>query len=151
LANQTVGEDMFAVPPYLSLVVIRVKDLAAARRFYESFGFFFETHKHGRGAEHLAGGPVKGSALLEIYPLGEGQIPTTSVRIGFNVDAVDSYIAGLVSAGGNVIQPPHDSDWGRRAVIQDPEGHKVELVTPHHRAQAIGEQDSPSDGDNAPV
>jgi predicted enzyme related to lactoylglutathione lyase len=120
--------------------------LDAARQFYESFGFFFETHKHGRGAEHLAGGPVKGSALLEIYPLGEGQIPTNSVRIGFSVDAVDPYIAGLVLAGGRVIQPPHDSEWGRRAVIEDPEGHKVELVTPHHREQTNGEQAAPSNG-----
>src|SRR5436853_3746332 len=109
---------MYALPPSLNLVVIRVKDLAAARRFYETFGFFFVMHKHGRGAEHLAGAPVMGSALLEIYPLREGQTPTTSVRIGFSVDTVDPYIDRLIGAGGTIVESPHDSEWGRRAVLR---------------------------------
>ena len=124
---------IFAAPPSLNLVVLRVQDLAAARRFYEAFGLAFEVHRHGRGPEHLAGGCGQDSAVLEIYPLREGQVPTTSVRIGFSVDAVDPYIPALVEAGGMIIEAPHDSEWGRRAVVQDPEGHKIELVRPHRR------------------
>jgi predicted enzyme related to lactoylglutathione lyase len=120
---------MFAPPPYLNLVVIRAKDLDAARRFYETFGFSFEIHKHGLGVEHLAGGPYQHGTVLEVYPLREDQTPTTSIRLGFSVDAVDAYIDDLLRAGGNIVEAPHDSQWGRRAVIQDPEGHKVDLVT----------------------
>lgn len=119
---------MFAKPAYVCLVVLRVKDMAAARRFYEAMGFFFETHRHGGGPEHLAGGTVAHTAVFEIYPLREGQAPTTSTRIGFSVDAVDPYIEEMLAAGGTLVEPPHDSEWGRRAVLQDPEGHKVELI-----------------------
>ncbi|MEO0934126.1 MAG: VOC family protein [Cyanobacteria bacterium J06641_2] len=27
-----------------------------------------------------------------------------------------------------ILSPPKDSPWGRRAVILDPDGHKIELV-----------------------
>lgn len=116
--------------PLLNLVVLRARNLPRTRQFYEVLEFFFEIHKHGSGAEHLAGRCSKGSALLEIYPLGEHQTPTTSVRIGFSMDAIDPYIDRLLAAGGKIIELPHDSQWVRRAVFQDPEGHKVELVSP---------------------
>ena len=126
------ANNMSATPPMLNLLVLRVQDLELARPFYEALGIAFEWHQHGRGAKHLAGETVGNSALLELYPLREGQTPTTSVRIGFRVDAVDSCLDALLAAGGKVIEAPHDSDWGRRAVVQDPDGHKIELVTPGH-------------------
>ena len=125
---------MYAAPPSLNLVVLRAKDLMAARRFYEALGIFFEMHKHGSGAEHLASGGGEHGAVFEIYPLRDGQTPTASVRIGFSMDAVDGYMDAVQNVGGKIIEPPHDSEWGRRAVVQDPDGHKVELVTPHGRA-----------------
>lgn len=115
-------------PPTLNLVVIRVKDLDAARLFYEAIGLTFELHKHGRGAEHLASISGEHDPLLEIYPLRDSQTPTTSVRLGFRVWAVEPCIENLLRAGGRITESPHDSEWGRRAVVQDPEGHKIDLV-----------------------
>lgn len=120
---------MYAPPPLLNLVVIRVKDLDAARLFYEAMGVTFDLHKHGRGAEHLTSEMGEGAPLLEIYPLRDGQTPTTSVRLGFRVHAIDSCIQKILTAGGNVIEQVHSSEWGRRAVVQDPEGHKIELLS----------------------
>lgn len=120
---------MITAAPILNLLVIRVKDLDAARLFYEAIGLVFELHKHGRGAEHLASGDGDAAPLLEIYPLRGGQTPTTEVRLGFHVNDVDPCIENLLKVGGSVIEATHESEWGRRAVVQDPEGHKVELVS----------------------
>ena len=124
---------MYAPPPSLNLVVLRSRDLTHAERFYRAFGFFFVRHRHGTGPEHLAGGPMEGSTVLEIYPLRDGQPDTTAVRIGFRVDTVDVYIEKLIAAGGTLLTAPHDSEWGRRAVLRDPDGHIVELVCPEER------------------
>ena len=127
-----IPDHMSATPSMLNLLVRRVKDLELALGFHEALGISFESHQHGRGSKHLAGGTVGNSALLELYPLREGQSPTTSVRIAFRVDAIDPCLDALLGAGGKVIEAPHDGEWGRRAVVQDPDGHKIELVTPDH-------------------
>lgn len=56
-------------------------------------------------------------------------MPTRGVRLGFRVDSVDGLVPLLEAAGAEVVSAPHDSEWGRRAVIRDPDGHTVELVT----------------------
>jgi uncharacterized glyoxalase superfamily protein PhnB len=71
--------------------------------------------------------------VFEIYPIGSEQQPTTSTRIGFSVDDVDTVIRLLEEVGGKVISTPKDSEWGRRAVIKDLDGHSVELITPPNR------------------
>ena len=124
---------MFASPPLLNLVVIRSADLNRAEAFYEILGIAFERHRHGNGPVHLSGGPYRDGYVFEIYPKSEKAGSTKGVRIGFSIDGVDAYIDKLVQAGGRVVEKPHDSEWGRRAVVADPDGHKVELLTPPSR------------------
>ncbi|MFN0053011.1 MAG: VOC family protein [Planctomycetales bacterium] len=57
-----------------------------------------------------------------------------SVRIGFAIDEVDAIVPKLEIAAGTVVTKPQDSEWGRRAVLKDPDGHAVEIVT---AAQAL--------------
>jgi predicted enzyme related to lactoylglutathione lyase len=121
---------MLTPPPLLNLVVIRAADLDRAERFYRVLGLQFERHRHGKGPEHLAAQPYANGYVFEIYPASAKTGPTTGIRIGFTLDGVDSYIDGLVEAGGTIIEAPADSEWGRRAVVADPDGHRVELVTP---------------------
>ena len=128
---------VFAAPPLLNLVVIRSVDLDRSEAFYGALGLFFDRHSHGSGPEHLATDPYKDGYVFEIYPANEQVGSTKGTRIGFNVDAVDAYVDELVAAGGKITQAPHDSEWGRRAVVTDPDGHKVELVTPPNREKTI--------------
>jgi len=121
---------MDASPPLLNLVVIRSADLDRAEDFYRVLGLCFERHRHGSGPEHLAAQPFAGGYVFEIYPANAKSGSTAGVRIGFSVDAVDPYLDLLVEAGGTIIQAPADSEWGRRAVVADPDGHRVELVAP---------------------
>jgi len=69
-----------------------------------------------------------GEGVFEIYPLGERDIPTSSVRIGFAVPSVDEAYHALLATGGQSVSSPKDSARGRRAVVADPEGHRVELT-----------------------
>ena len=116
-------------PPSLNLVVIRSSDLDRAQHFYEALGLSFERHSHGKGPEHLAAELGPDGFVFEIYPANDKVGDTKGTRIGFRVGSIDNLINDLVTAGGKIAQDPHDSEWGRRAVVIDPDGHKVELLS----------------------
>jgi len=113
--------------PQLNLVVIRSADLQRAASFYERLGLAFTKHRHGSGPEHLAceNGPV----VFEIYARRTSRNPRPAVRIGFRVPFVDAVVAELQQSGTNIVAMPKDSPWGRRAVVVDPDGHRVELIS----------------------
>lgn len=122
---------MSAAPVCLNLVVIRSADLDRAEKFYSHLGISFERHRHGKGLDHLASTGF--GTVFEIYPLTSSTPSTIGTRIGFSIDAVEKYIDKIPQLGGRVVTPVKDSEWGRRAVIEDPDGHKVELLTPPNR------------------
>ena len=90
-------------------------------------GCKFEKHRHGSGPEHYSH-EVDG-VVFEIYPKHERDESTLGTRIGFQVKSIDTAIKLIVDSGrGKVISQPKNSPWGRRAVIDDPDGHRVELL-----------------------
>src|SRR4051812_37151198 len=108
----------------LNLVVIRSADLERAARFYEALGVHLTRERHGSGPEHLAG--AAGTVILEVYP--RGGVDTLGVRLGFRVASVSASVTEVQAAGGTLVSPPQDSPWGSRAVVADPDGHRIELV-----------------------
>jgi lactoylglutathione lyase len=112
--------------PVLSLVVIRSGDLERSVLFYRTLGLEFVKHRHGAGAEHFA--CELGQAVFEIYPRSNDTDSTSATRIGFRVPSVDDAVTRLEELGVQIISPPQESPWGRRAVVIDPDGHKVELT-----------------------
>lgn len=118
---------MRPTPPIANLLVIRSPDIHRAVKFYRQMGMVFELHSHGNGPEHYASS-VEGF-VFEIYPRrGEGK-DTASTRIGFRVDDIDSVVESLREIHTTIVTDPTDSEWGRRAVVKDFDGHTVELVT----------------------
>jgi predicted enzyme related to lactoylglutathione lyase len=109
----------------LSLVVIRSADLDRAARFYAAVGLHLARERHGTGSEHLAA-ELRGT-VFEVYPLGDTS-GTAAVRLGFRVPSVVAVLAAVESAGGSVVAPARESPWGVRAVVADPDGHRVELI-----------------------
>lgn len=81
-------------------------------------------HRHGNGPEHLSS--EGGGVVFEIYPQSANSDSTRGTRIGFSVGSVDRVLSSLRSEA--VLSAPHDSTWGRRAVIADPDGHRIELT-----------------------
>ena len=110
----------------LNLVVIRSPDIDKSATFYAALGIIFSKHSHGSGPEHYAS---EGEGVtFEIYPEADPASATTATRIGFKVTDLDALLPILVERGGRITSPAKDSPWGRRAVVVDPTGHKVELV-----------------------
>lgn len=109
-----------------NLIVIRSTNLMKSARFYTALGLRLDTHRHGDGPEHLAS--EAGEQTFEIYPLSPGAPPTTEVRLGFAVEEVDTTFERLVALGAKQVSSPKVSPWGRRAIVTDPDGHRVELI-----------------------
>jgi lactoylglutathione lyase len=110
----------------LNLVVLRSSDIVRAAAFYSCIGLQFSQHCHGSGPEHFAA-ELSDGGVFELYPIGNGA-STLGTRVGFCVASVDAMIAALADYPGAIVSAPCDSAWGRRAVVADPDGHRVELV-----------------------
>jgi lactoylglutathione lyase len=124
-----VADVVSAVPssgPVLNLIVLRASDIEKSAAFYRDVGLSFTKHAHGSGPEHFAS--ESSGAVLELYPATANQPVSASTRIGFSVGDVDAVVNALVAAGAKVVTAAADSEWGRRAVVADPDGHRVELV-----------------------
>jgi predicted enzyme related to lactoylglutathione lyase len=110
----------------LNLVVLRVRDLARSKAFYEALGLTLVEERHGKGPVHFS--CSQNGLVFELYPAGDAEISPASVRLGFAVANVDAVLSALENAGGSVVSAPRDSAWGRRAVLRDPDGYAVEVT-----------------------
>ena len=109
----------------LNLVVLRVPDIEEAAVFYSVLGLSFKKHAHGKGPEHYAA--ELGSSVFELYPQTADSGSTQGVRIGFQVSDAASVLRQLEHKGARIVSPLKDSEWGLRAVLGDPFGHRIEL------------------------
>jgi lactoylglutathione lyase len=119
---------MEPMTPSLNLVVLRSSDIERAMSFYSKLGLKFTSHRHGKGPEHYSA--ELGGAVFELYPVSEDGSSSLGTRIGFAVPSVDEAIKALGDYPAAVVSPPKDSEWGRRAVVVDPDGHRIELLQP---------------------
>lgn len=108
----------------LNLVVIRCANIDFSAAFYAALGLSFTKELHGSGPEHYAS--QHDGLVFEIYPAKQGS-SSAGVRIGFEVRSVDETVAAATQLGAAIVTPPSDSPWGRRAVVSDPDGHRIEL------------------------
>jgi predicted enzyme related to lactoylglutathione lyase len=110
----------------LSHLVLRAVEPERLAGFYEALGLAFHPEKHGNGPEHVSA--ELGVGVLEIYPLKEGQPPTTGLRLGFVVPDLRAACIAATAAAGRLVSQPVSTSWGPCATIRDPEGHLVDLV-----------------------
>lgn len=125
----------------MNLTVLRSPDIHRASKFYSQMGLLFTKHRHGTGPEHYTS--CVNGFVFEIYPQGKHP-PTAGTRIGFSVDDVDSIVDILLGVGAELISPAADTEWGRRAVVRDLDGHVVELLTPPGRDRIVTSDKLPS-------
>jgi lactoylglutathione lyase len=109
----------------LNLVVIRARDMDRLASFYAALGFQFTRHRHGKGPEHLS--CAMGETVFEIYPSNGANESTAATRLGFSVPSLTNALAQLRGLDATVLAEPSDTEFGRRAVVKDFEGHKIEL------------------------
>ena len=111
--------------PTVNLIVLRAQDPVELAKTYRALGCDFVTERHGDGPEHLSAD--LGGLILEIYPRTSGH-GTTVLRIGFIVSDLEAAVADAVDCGAKVIRPAEATPWGYRAVLEDSEGHRIEVT-----------------------
>jgi lactoylglutathione lyase len=93
--------------------------------FTQPWGSTSRSIRHGKGPEHLSS--EIGGTVFEIYPCNNASESTASTRLGFSVPSLANALEQLRALNAMVLTEPSDTPFGRRAVVQDFEGHKVEL------------------------
>ncbi|MDQ3293264.1 MAG: VOC family protein, partial [Actinomycetota bacterium] len=127
--------------PKLKLVTLVVQDMEAMVGFYDRLGLDIAAADPPWDALHRSTEDTVDTGLdldavsfaprwNEGWPAGK-----TGEVVGFDLptrDAVDTTYADLVAAtGATGQQPPYDAFWGARyAVLTDPEGNSVGLMSP---------------------
>lgn len=117
-----------------------VTDLEKCRSFYEKvFGWQFKkSESTGSEMEYLEfssfGGDQEDGALYQMKAeMFGGQLPPAHVAQYVAVDNVDESLEKAKGLGGNVVFGPYDiPNVGRMAVINDPTGAAVSLITLRH-------------------
>ncbi len=116
-------------PIALSLLVLRTATIGAMLSFYQALGMTFTQEQHGSGPVHYSS--AIGELVIEIYPGEAGQAPDRkqggATMTGFRVTDLDGVLSRLHALGVEPASPPKASEWGRRAVVLDPDGRVVEL------------------------
>ena len=110
----------------LNLAVIRSADLENAAAFYKELGLVMIKQRHGNGPQHYSA--ELGVTVFEIYPLDESRPSTIGTRLGFRVNSLDKLIERFTAIGARVLTPPRTTARGRMAVMEDFDGHKIELT-----------------------
>jgi predicted enzyme related to lactoylglutathione lyase len=109
---------------------LMTSDVAAARKFYgELLGWQFkEMNVTGTTYTVVSAGGQDVGGIMPIPPNASGMPPQWGAYVTVdNVDAVADRVKGL---GGKVVMQPTDIPTvGRFAVIQDPQGATISLIT----------------------
>jgi predicted enzyme related to lactoylglutathione lyase len=110
----------------LDYVEFSVSDLGAAKRFYGgAFGWEFTDYGPDYAGIRTADGRGEVGGL---NPHGAGG-PGGVMPLVRSAD-LDASLAAAESAGGTVLEPPHDYPGGRRFVVADPDGNRVGVYQP---------------------
>ena len=106
----------------LNLLVLRCRDLEAARAFYEAFGLRFTKHAHDPGPAHYAHEDPRG--VFELYPAAGTADDKTG--LGFGAPDLEAMFGRLREAGF-APQAICQNPWGRTFVVRDPDDRRVEV------------------------
>jgi catechol 2,3-dioxygenase-like lactoylglutathione lyase family enzyme len=114
---------------------VGVRDLAAARAFYDAFFAPLGCANAWAAEQELAYGPGGESRLFWLYPVDGRQVAGLGTHIAFTAasrSAVDAACAAAEAAGATVLRAagPHPDiapDY-YGAVLLDPDGNKLEIV-----------------------
>src|SRR5690606_7727103 len=118
--------------PTLNLIVLRTADIRATLAFYRALGMVFVEEQHGTSPVHYS--CELGDLMVEIYPtepnVAPDGRPAGATMIGFRVESVERVVENLRRLEAPILTEPQQSEWGRRAVVQDPDGRAIELNEP---------------------
>lgn len=114
---------------------VGVRDLAAARAFYDALLSPLGHAAAQAGAAELAYGPRGEAAQFYLYPVSGEQVAGLGTHIAFQADsraAVDAAYAAALAGGATGVRaaglhPDIAADY-YGAIVLDPDGNKLEIV-----------------------
>ena len=114
---------------------VGVRDLSAARVFYDAFLAPLGHATSSVSAAELAYGPGGAASLFYLYPVSGEQVAGLGTHIAFSADsraAVDEAYAAALSLGAISVRaagahPDIAADY-YGAILLDPDGNKLEIV-----------------------
>jgi uncharacterized glyoxalase superfamily protein PhnB len=129
--------------PVLTQLNIVVRDMGATLAFYRRLGFVIDAEP---GSEHVElvlpnGMTIEfdGTGSVAMWDSGWPGSTGGSVVLGMSLPAraaVDAAYAELTAGGHTGRQPPYDAFWGARyAIVEDPDGNPVGLMSPIEAAR----------------
>jgi catechol 2,3-dioxygenase-like lactoylglutathione lyase family enzyme len=114
---------------------VGVRDLAAARAFYDAFLAPLGHAPASVSEAELAYGPGGMGAQFYLYPVSGGQVAGLGTHIAFAAEsraAVDAAYAAALASGAVSVRPaglhPDIAADYYGAVLSDPDGNKLEIV-----------------------
>jgi lactoylglutathione lyase len=120
--------------PRIGALVLFASDLERTVAFYRLLGLPLDVDDHGGdGPLHFAC-ELAGCHVAVFPAAGEGEPPDHrgpgAVLAGFAVDSVEDTVEAVRAFGAAVLQESEPYPWGRRAVVEDPDGRAVEVYQP---------------------
>jgi predicted enzyme related to lactoylglutathione lyase len=114
-----------------ALAMIVCSDLGRSKGFYRNI---LELKLGTDATPHWVDFDLGGGQTLGLHPTGDNlTVKPGSVQLGFQVDDVDKFVTDAQTAGVRVLQEPHDENFGRLAVIADPDGYPIQIASPKKR------------------
>ena len=105
-------------------VTLYVSDLKKAIEFYEKILGLTKKYEYSSYAGFECGGVEIG-----LIPKDRVETGSTTPTVEFIVDNVDRFYEMLKKKNVDVIEPPHEEQWGgRQASFKDPDGNVLEVV-----------------------
>ncbi|HET7815867.1 MAG TPA: VOC family protein [Candidatus Baltobacteraceae bacterium] len=102
-------------------------DLERSQAFYRDIlGLKLKSDRSPHWIEFELGG----GATLVLHPKTElVAVRPGSLQLGFRVDNVDRFAADCASFNVPVFQDPYDEPFGRVAIIGDPDGYPIQIMS----------------------
>ncbi|TXK80685.1 VOC family protein [Paenibacillus sp. N3.4] len=114
----------------INFIMFRTSKIEAVKKFYQGIGLELNEEQHGNGPIHYS--YVQDQFVIEIYPGTEANTPnwkdSGALMIGFYVENINKVILKIDVLKGKVISSPTETDRGIRAVLEDPDGRRIELI-----------------------
>jgi predicted enzyme related to lactoylglutathione lyase len=110
-------------------------DLKRSREFYgDVIGLTLKSDKTPQWVEFELGG----GATLVLHPKTEIiAVRPGSLQLGFSVEDVDRFVADCAALNVPVFQDPYDEASGRVAIIGDPDGYPIQIVSASRKRRPV--------------
>lgn len=124
--REHIGAELVNEPGTFGWSELATRDLGAAREFYRRvFGWGISDEASSDTGVIFT---VDGRIVCGAHAAGEGEFPAWSVW--FAADDADASVATATELGGSVLMAPNDMDFGRGAVVADPQGAAFGIAAP---------------------